>query len=181
MATLIKAKKYREARQLVDYRYVAPRTYGGNEREGHGFSSFNSYARSIDEMCGRENGQRKYSMMASLIHERATNRYIQFSDVVQADVLLWIAGGQFGWIPRCLVYGRFAGKLDLFVRAATEEGYQPLRVLLQIETPYEFVQKLVSPEANSIMGREMFWSALRMTDCFNLEELTQRWAPKLYD
>jgi hypothetical protein len=69
MASLIKAKKYREARQLIDFHYVAPRTYGGNELDGHSFHAFNNHANSLEDQCGVEGNQKKYSIMAFLIHE----------------------------------------------------------------------------------------------------------------
>ena len=177
MAVLTKAKKYSEARELIDFRYVAPRTYGGNELDGHGFNGFNNHARSLEEQCGVEGNQRRYSMMAFLIHERATNKHIRFSDVLQADVLLWIAGGDAGWFPRCLVYGGSAGKLELFVRAVTVDGYQPLRTLLQIKTPQEFVQRLLSQEVMETLQYEMFSFSRRGSDTLNLEELKRRWGP----
>lgn len=178
MAVLIKSKKYSEARQLIDFQYVAPRTYGGNDLDGHSFHSFNNHARSLEEQCSVEGNQKKHSMMAFLIHERATNKHIRFSDVLQADVLLWIVGGGWGWFPRCLVYGRSAGKLELFVRAVTEEGYQPLRTLLQIKTPQEFVQRLLSQELMKTLQSEMFWFSMRGSDNLNLEDLKRCWAPQ---
>lgn len=176
LAVLIKAKKYQEARQLIDHQYVCPRTYGGNELDGHSFRSFNSHAHSLEDECSVEGNQKKYSMMAFLIHERANNKHIRFSDVLQADVLLWIVGGGWGWYPRCLVYGRSAGKLELFVRAVTEEGYQPLRILLQIQTPQEFVQMLMSPEMTKALQSERFWYSMVGSNCLNLDELKRRWA-----
>lgn len=177
MAVLIKAKKYHEARQLIDFQYVAPRTYGGNDLESHSFHRFNNHASSLEEQCGVEGKQKKHSMMGFLIHERATNKHIRFSDVLQADVLLWIVGDGWGWFPRCLVYGRSAGKLELFVRAVTEEGYQPLGIIVQIKTPQEFVKRLMSQELMRTLHSEKFLFSLRGTDNLNLENLKQRWVP----
>jgi hypothetical protein len=176
-AVLIKARKYSEARELIDFQYVAPRTYGGNDLDGHSFHGFNNHAQGLEEQCGIEGNQKKHSMMAFLIRERATNKYIRFSDVLQADLLLWIAGGGWGWFPRCLVYGRSAGKLELFVRAVTVEGFQPLRTLLQIQTPQEFVERLLSQECMKTLQSEKFWFAIRESDTLNLEELKRRWTP----
>jgi len=176
-AVLIKTKRYNEARQLFDFQYVAPKTYGGNDLDVHSFHGFNNHARSLEDECGVEGNQKKYSMMAFLIHERATNKHIRFSDVLQADVILWIVGGGWGWLPRCLVYGRSAGKLELFVRAVTIEGYQPLRALLQIPMPQEFVQRLLSQELMKTLQSEMFWASMIGSDNLNLEELKRRWTP----
>jgi hypothetical protein len=90
----------------------------------------------------------------------------------------WIVGGGWGWFPRCLVYGRSAGKLELFVRAVTEDGYQPLRVLLQIKTPQEFVQRLMSQELMKTLQSEMFWFSMRGSDNLNMEDLKRCWAPQ---
>ena len=177
IATLVKAKKYADARQLIDFRYVSPMTYGGHDLEGHTCCSFNKFAESLEEQCSRIGDSKRYSVMADLVHDRANNKHIRFSDVLQADVILWIVGGTWGWFPRCLVYGRSAGKLELFVRAVTEDGYQPLRTLLRINTPQEFVQKLTSPDLMKTLQSEMFWSTMRRNDCFNLQALKQCWTP----
>lgn len=176
LAILIKAKRFREARQLIEYRYVFRRTYGGNDLDSHSFQSFNNHAGSLEGQCGVEGSQKKYSMMAYLIHERATNKHIRFSDVLQTDVLLWIAAEGWGWRPRCLVYGHSAGKLELFVRSVTVDGFQPLSILLQIKTPKEFVERLTSQEMTKTLQSEMFRLSLRGNDCLNLQELKRCWA-----
>jgi len=178
LAVLMKAKKYAEARQLIDYRYVAPRTYGGNDLEGRSFDSFNNHARSLEEQCAQVGNSRRYSVMADLVHDRANNTHVRFADILQADVLLWLIGGGWGWFPRCLVYGKSAGKLELFVRATNQDGYQPLRVLLQINTPQEFVQRLTSEESMKTLQSERFWHAMHASDCLNLQELKRIWLPQ---
>ena len=71
LASFIKVKKFSEARQLIDYRYVAPQTFGGGDLEGHG----NSYAESLEQTCAQRGNQPRYSVMADLVHDRANNKH----------------------------------------------------------------------------------------------------------
>lgn len=175
VAACVKAKKYTEARQLIDHRYVAPRTFGGNELDAHSFSSFNTYATPLEQQCANVGDRKRYSVMADLVHDRATNKHIRFSEILQADVLLWIASDGYGWFPRCLIYSRDAGRLELFVRAVNLAGFAPLGQILNMTTPQELVQKLQSPDIQKTLQQEMFWFSLRGSDCMNLNELQQCW------
>jgi hypothetical protein len=170
-ATFVKAKKYSEARQMIDHLYVAPRTFGGTELESNKFDSFNMYAESLETVCAKET--RRYSVMADLIHNRATNKHIRFSEVLQSDVLLWIAEGS--WYPRCLVFGGSVGKLELFLRAATAEGYQPLRVMLKLNSPKDLLKRLSEPDRLRSLQSEKYWR-FRPEDCLNLQELSHIWS-----
>lgn len=178
IATFIKAKRYEDARKLIDYRYVSPRTFGGSDLDGHSYREFNTYARSLEEICAQQGDRRRLSVMADLIHDRATNKHIKFSDVLQADVILWIASEGNGWYPRCLVYGASGGRIELFVRAETEAGFSPLRILLKLESPADLLQKLISPDLTRLLHSEDFRFSMRGNDCMNLEELKQRWGAK---
>jgi hypothetical protein len=170
-AVFVKAKKYSEARQLIDHQYIAPRTFGGSDLESHTFGGFNEHAESLESDCAQVGGTRRYSVMADLIHDRATNKHIRFSDVLQADVLLWIQGGAgWGWYPRTLIYSRNVGKLELFLRAATVEGFKPLRAMLKISSPKELLQRISSQEMQKTLQSERFWHS-DINECLNLKEL----------
>jgi hypothetical protein len=175
-ASFVKARKFSEARQLIDYRYVAPQTFGGTDLEGHSFSSFNSYAESLEKICSQQGNKRRFSVMADLIYDRANNKYLRFSDVLQADAVLWLASDGYGWFPRCLVYAK--GKLELFVRAVSDDGFTPLRQLLKMKTPQELLLRLASESMQKILHSEKFWYSLRTSDCLNLDELNRCWGTR---
>ncbi len=170
-AAFVKAKKYEDARQLLEHRYVAPTTIGGSDLEGYDFRNFNTHA-SLEQMCAVRGGQRVSNVIAGLVHDRATNRHIRFSDVVQADVVLWIASNGYGWPPRCFICGRSVGKLELFVRAVTSAGFAPLKTLLNLESPQVLLKWLSSEQVINTLRADRFLFA---EQCLNLEELQRRW------
>ncbi len=174
VAAFIKSKRYDDARQLIDHRYVASQTFGGTNLKGHGFQRFNAYASSLEEHCSRQGDRRRLSVMADLIHKRATNKHIRFHDVLQADVILWLASKTYGWYPRCLIYGGSSGKLELFLRAETDAGFLPLKTLLHLDAPLSLLQKIESLRNTQTMQSEAFWHAFD-DDCLNLESLQRKW------
>ena len=178
VASLIKVRKYAEVGQLLSHRYVAPRRFGGSNLEGFGFIGFNSHADSLESMCSQIEGKRRYSVMADLVHDRATRHDIRFTDVMQADILLCLASRGNGWYPRSLIRrGRSGGKSELFLRAVTEEGFQPLKHVLSIRTPHELLQIIESEQVQQIWRAEPFVFADINNGCLNYEELKRCWPP----
>ncbi len=173
IAIFLKAKKYEEARQLIDFRYVAVRD-SDSDRTAHSFSDFNNYASSIEEYCSKQ--LQRISVTADLIHDRATNKMIHFSDILQADVLLTLAARGRSWYPRCMVFSRDGGKFELFVRAETLSGFAPLGTLLNLETPQELLSLILCDEMQRVWNSER----LSMRDIsysgLNVEALQRRWS-----
>ena len=173
IAIFLKAKKYEEARQLIDFRYVAVRD-SDSDRTAHSFSDFNNYASSIEEYCSKQ--LQRMSVTADLIHDRATNKLIRFSDILQADVLLALAARGRNWYPRCMVFSRDGGKFELFVRAETLPGFAPLSTLLNLKTPQELLSLILCDEMQRVWNSER----LSMWDIsysgLNVEALQRRWS-----
>jgi hypothetical protein len=176
-AAFIKAKKYAEVRELVDHRYVSASAFRGSSLEGHCYTSFNNFAKSLEQYCAQRGNSRRYSVMADMVHDRAKNKNNRFSEILQADVLLWLNANGTGWFPRCLVFGRGVGKLELFLRAVTLEGYMPLKTMLKIDTPQELMQRIESEPIQRALGQEMFWAA-DGSNCLNIPELQSSWNSK---
>lgn len=175
ISVFLKAKKYTEARQLIEFHYVAARN-SEHDRSIHSFCDFNNYARSVDENCSHQGNYRRLSVTADLIHDRATNSLIKFSDVLQADVVLTLAAGGRGWYPRCMVYSRDGGKFELFVRAETLTGFAPLSTLLNLKTPQELLSLINNDNMQRIWHSEKF-SRLDIYDSgLNVDALQRRWS-----
>ena len=117
--------------------------------------------------------------MADLVRDRATRQDILFTDVMQADILLCLASRGYGWYPRCLIrLGRSGGKFELFLRAATEEGFRALRQILSIEQPHELLEIIESERVQQLLRSETFMLAgFDDKACLNYEELKRFWAP----
>lgn len=174
IAAFIKAKKYSQARAIMDYRFVTPRTLGGNDFESHSFSSFNSYARSLEETCAVQGKRKRLSVMADLVHERANRSDLRFSDIMQADVILCLAS-RGSWYPRTLIYSRSSGKCELFLRAVDGVGFVPLEQLLRVDSPQELIELIGSPDIQRMLQSEKFWQANRSMEFLNLRELERCW------
>lgn len=175
VAAFIKARKYTEARQLLDHRYVVPRTYGGSDLEGRGYTSFNEYAKSLEEFCAKQGDRRRLSVMADLLHDRADRTDVRYSDLFQADVILCLAANGYRWYPRSIIYSRGIGKLELFLRAVTPEGFRPLGILLGVKTPQEMLGLISSQDVQRLLQSERAWHTDFTLDSLNLRELQQVW------
>ncbi len=175
VAAFVKAKKYAEVKQLIEHHYVAAREALDGSKRGHSFCDFNNYPNSIEEQCSQQGNSRRISVTADLIHDRANNKIVKFSDILQADVLLTLAARGRGWYPRCMVYSRDGGMLELFVRAETLPGFAPLTRILNLATPQELVSLILSEEMQRIWHSER----MSMNDIsysgLNVEALKRRW------
>ncbi|MGB7323606.1 MAG: TIR domain-containing protein [Rubripirellula sp.] len=175
--TLVSAKKFDAARQLIDYTYVSPRHYGGTDLESRGFRKFQSYPDSLEGMCGESGNSRRLSVMADLIHERSNRKDLRFGDLAQADVLLCIASKAWGWFPKTLIYANDAGKFELFLRAVDEKGFSPLKVLLALESPNDLLNFLQSEDMSKVMASREFFYADVGFECMNFQQLQNVWQP----
>ena len=174
-ATLIKSKRYSDARDLIDYRFIAPSTYGGSDSESYGVTDFNQYATSLEKICGQRGDTRRLSVMADMLHDRADRKDIRFSDLLQADIILCLAHNGWGWFPRSMVYARDVGKIELFVRATTIDGFRPLTILLNLKSPRELLALIDSESMVKVWRSETFWHGDLTLDAMNLEELQRVW------
>lgn len=166
IAACISKKKFSVARAIIDYRYLVPRNYGGEDTQVSSYSGFNNHATSI-EKCG----ERRLSVMADLVKNGANRRDIRFADLMQADSVIFLAKESWGWFPRTLVYAEGTRVLPLFARAVDERGLTPLKALLGISTGQELVSRIESESVAKVLSDIMFrWGRFSM-DIFNLEEL----------
>ena len=97
---------------------------------------------------------------------------------MQADCLLYIR--QFfpdrkhftDWYPRCLPYAGFGGSMELFVKATSDRGFEPLKTLLRVKNRTELMngfKELMADRSRMTMGRISY----SLSDILNLEELNR--------
>jgi len=180
LAACIKPRRYEQGRLLLDHQYVAPYDAMDSQKlEPCDFTHFNSHPESLEGQCAERGNTRRFSVMADLIHDRATRKDIRFCDLLQADVLCCIASRTvnefYGWFPRCLVHASKVGKLELFARATTTSGFEPLRILLGIPDGKALIRQICSEEMNVIWNSERHFRAVYASELFNLEILQQAW------
>jgi hypothetical protein len=143
--------------------------------ESHSFTSFNQFAKSLEEFCSQQGNNRRLSVMADLLHDRATRKDIRYSDLFQADAVLCLAAGGLGWYPRSMIYSRGIGKLELFLRAQTVEGFKPLAEMLSMKSPKELVERMDSEPISRMMRSNAFFHADVDLGPLNYSELKRMW------
>jgi hypothetical protein len=144
------------------------------------FCQFNQYAESLEGICAERGNSRRLSVMADLLHDRADRKDIRFADLVQADVICCIAESvgtaYMHWYPRSLIYCHDVGTLELFTRAASKDGFEPLRTLLGVSTPNDMIQQICSERMRQIWdSRELFQACVSVNELLNLDEIRRRW------
>lgn len=177
VAGCIRAKRYDTAAALISHQYHIPNFHGRGEFGVDGADVFNNYARSIEEFRKARLKQNWISMTGELIKSRAPCGPIGFSEIIQADFLLFIRkhfpNGGPRWYPRCLPYSSLDGSLELFSKAATDAGIAPLAKILGVTTREQLVDGLENLlEAKQL---DMQWHAgYSLTQLTNYNELCRR-------
>jgi hypothetical protein len=171
IAACIKSNKHAEARQLIQHTYVSPRKHGGSHLESYNCHEFNDYPRSLEDFCAKK--AQRISLVADLLKERATRTDIRFSDLFQADIVLCIA--TVGWYPRSAVFSNAVGKLELFLRAVTADGFRPLGILTGLAKPQELLAVMESEPFQRMLSSERFWRSDFTLATLNYEELKRVW------
>lgn len=174
-AAFIKARRYSDARSLIDAVYVAPEHLDeGGGLQSNDVGGFNSYTDQLETTCAERDRTRRLSVMGDLLHERATRSDIRFTDLLQADILCWLAVTQ--WYPKSFVYAGRAGKLELFARALNESGFAPLKTLLNITTPQQLLEEIINPKlARLAQSERLFHARVDFSDLMNLREFARVW------
>ncbi len=178
IGSLIKSKNYAGVNQLISHQYVSPNTYGGEYMESHSFTSFNQVAKSLEEFCSQQGNSRRLSVMADLLHDRATRKDVRYSDLFQAEAVLCLAADGRGWYPWSMIYSRGIGKLELFVRAQTVDGFKPLAEMLSMKSPKDLVEKMDSSPISKIMRSGAFFRADVDLGPLNYNELKRMWGER---
>jgi hypothetical protein len=114
-----------------------------NVGNGHYESSmieFNGHVASFDEIRNKRLKLNLLSVAASILKDRTPSGPISFREVIQADSLLFLRGyfpitNSYGvWAPRCFPYAERGSAGELFARAGTDRGFEPLKILLNVKT-----------------------------------------------
>jgi hypothetical protein len=120
------------------------------------FSIFDCYLKSLEVIKNKkfeqETRQRKFSMLADVLINRATLKKYTKEKIVEAEYLLYYISCMLGtdkryWFPRSYVYSRF-DKLEFFERLKSRryfEKYKPLFGCKTLDEFKEIVKNLKNP------------------------------------
>ena len=125
----------------------------------------------------------RYSIVADLIKEGATNKRITFNRLFEVDMLLVLRplilnpDNHFSWYPRLTAYFELHSDaaLDVFARANTEKGLPAIRDLFAVRDAKELARKLQlafkNQDLNRFFNGERFWHGQTAFTMVNWEEL----------
>lgn len=179
IAALIKSKKYSAAGQFMDHRYSFPRNLNGNDWQSGNASVFNKHVKSISEIRKERLKLRRFSLAADILGEQVNSR-LPIRDIIQADLMLMVRSafpsqeGVGSWYPRSPLWKMENGKLELFAKAVTPQGFVPLQTIFNVKSFREFVTKLNGffTQSERLASFE-FESGVIWSELFNLRELME--------
>lgn len=138
IASCIRTRQYNAAAEIIESEYHVTETLGGNGIYIGSADECNEHVRSLDEMRKQRLKLNQISVAAGMIHDRAPSGPIAFREVIQADFLLYcrrfFPTGRHvsSWYPRCLPYAMRDGAMEVFAKATTDRGLEPLKTLFRI-------------------------------------------------
>jgi hypothetical protein len=177
-AAFVKARRYKDAAQLIDYSYVATEYCGGGDYQQFSFAQFNEYAQSLDDFCATRDTTRRLSVTADKIVERASRTDLRLTDIIQADIVCSLAAMKRGshWFPRTIIYAGRVGTLELFARATSERGLAPLKLLLPVNDAAELFAIIRSETMQRMYRSELFFHAdIHLGRLLNLQDIARSW------
>ncbi|NTC86292.1 SEFIR domain-containing protein [Agrobacterium tumefaciens] len=105
-------------------------------------STFESICRDISSLTHRIERLKlsRISLIADLLKERCKGVPLQFADLMQADLVLYLKsqlgdGRYYGWVPETLMYAsRHGGAFEIFARSQSSQYFQNLKKVLGISS-----------------------------------------------
>jgi hypothetical protein len=133
IAALIRLNHFPIIHSLFSTPYMLPESELDRGRAFGGFDEFYGYARTLEDRNQRRQ-LRRMDLVADLIKERSTRVDIPFSDVMQAELLVFSAAAisDSRWYPRTLIYARWHARFPLFIRATQHKHFEKLKSALGV-------------------------------------------------
>lgn len=137
IAVLIKAKRFDEAHQFLQREFYVTDSHG-NDRFW-GFAALRPYLDSIEVQRKQRLKLNRISVMADLLKESATRRDIGFSELAEADAVLYLRSylqksrSQI-WYPNTVIYREMnGGPAKLFRMSESSKYFSALKVILGVD------------------------------------------------
>lgn len=172
IAACLRAKRYGSAALFIESEYHLTKRCGGTEFYVGSSCQCESYIKSLEVLRKQRLKLTLLSVTGQMLHDRAPSGPISSREIAQVDFLLYVRTffpnrGAFNhWYPRCLPYLGRLSTLELFAKATTARGLEPLKILLRV------------PDVNGLMdGFERLLTdaaehpPVSMHSCVSLEQL----------
>lgn len=176
IAILIRKEHFLAANELMTKQYyVQNNNYGRSGVES--YTVFNQQIKSIEHRNRRLNLNR-IDLQATILHERVAGTGINFSDIMQADFILFIRSqvdSDGYWWPNSLVYiSRFHSAFELFSRASSSQYFNKIKCLINVRSKSDIKNLLDEFASNQKRLPTFDYSKLSPSPLLNFEELETR-------
>lgn len=133
-ASLIKYSKFELAQILISTPYYIHERTRNGQSAVFGYSVFYEYVRTLDYRNQRLRLGR-LSLAADLLKDRSQSADLDFNQLMQADLILFLRGTQTGerWFPNTLLYAnRSYGPFEVFARSISQKYFDSLKPLIGV-------------------------------------------------
>lgn len=149
-SVLVRYERFEQADYLLRNQYYVP----GNGDYGNDvmvdFLVFRQYMPSLEGRNKRLE-LRRLSLRADMLEQRSKSSGLDFRHLMQGDFILFMRAeiddesGYYGWWPETLLYlFRFHSAFEVFSRSVSEEYFEKMKCLLNIDNKEELVELLLS-------------------------------------
>lgn len=176
IAILIRKEHFSGANELLTKQYyVQSNNYGKSGVES--YSVFCQPIKSIEHRNQRL-ALNKIDLQATILHERSVGVGVNFSDIIQADFILFVRSqvdNDNYWWPSTLVYiNRFHSAFEIFSRASSSRYFNEVKKLINVKSKSDI--KVLLDEFSSGQKRlpTFNYSKINPSPLLNFEELDTR-------
>lgn len=177
IAILMRREKFGFVRSLMDQPYYVR----GRQRAAQSYVKIRQHMDSL-ESRNRRLGLRRLSLRADLLKERCKGIPIEFSDLMQADFVLFIrssvealGGGDRQWWPETLLYASSRSHpLEVFARAQSREYFDRFKGVLGVESKDDLGLLFEGFSSGKIRNPQWEFESLPTAELMGFEQLGSR-------
>lgn len=134
VAVFLKYERFESLRILLSTPYYIHERSRNGQTGAVGYQAFYEYSRTLDYRNQRL-GLGRLSLAADLLKDRSQSSGLDFNQLMQADLVLFLRGAQDGerWFPNTLLYAnRSYGPFEIFARSMSQKYFDSVKTLLGV-------------------------------------------------
>lgn len=171
-AVLLRHERFSEAATLLGTEYYR----AGEHDDVVTYADFYEPVRSLDARKTQGNLER-LSVHADLLKERCVDLPVTFTQLMQADFILYLRGHLSGpyWWPVTLLYaGRFPSRFELFARARSRAFFERLRTVLGAKNADQLREVEADLKSGKLRPPQWGWHSLDVAAFMKASEIATR-------
>lgn len=134
IAIFLKYERFGSAQALLSTPYYIHERSRNGQSGAFGYQAFYEYVRTLDYRNQRLRLGR-LSLVADLLKDRSQSSGLDFNQLMQADLVLFLRGTQDGerWFPNTLLFaGRSYGPFEIFARSMSQKYFDSVKTLIGV-------------------------------------------------